>query len=252
MATLASKKVTAFHSSEFFQRRSHQSEKSPYHGWTHEELALFQAQLLGIIQWRGVKPVGAAVDVRQWRSASHDLRAFTSGAKLHVQPRLGGGGRTWLDDDQYSDAKAYFPAFTRMLVHAGTVAKADVRIRVTMDHNDAYSTLAGLIVRQDQALNESSPLRNIGDISWRDDALVPGIQAADMLAHVSRSILENTAATSFYDAARAVFDGKNWQEMLIVDGQSLAHDYRKLMSIIEQQIGRSLRPASNADEDREA
>ncbi len=231
---LSGEGIEFFHGLEFFQRPSWQSRKSPYYEWTHERGMGFLERLLGVIDYHSILPIGCVVDVDAWGALAENMRAFASGAVVHHKADIERNVYTLNQDiTQTSVDKPYLPAFNFLLIDADERARKDALIRVVMDENDSHEGGARSILRSMRS-GEGHSKRiadRISGLSFENDCLHPGLQAADLYANVMRTYHTGDLPTSFYEKAYAMVTRKR-QSLRLLD----ADEFQRLTAASDQMV----------------
>lgn len=222
-----------FHATEFFARPAHQSRKSPYRGWTHDQLMELLTDLLSAIDNRLIRPVGSAVNLAHWLAAPAAQRVFSSGAPMTLSYWEHAGAARKLSTDQYSDQVAYYPAFSGMALAALKESRPSAKLSVVMDNNDLYGPTAARMVTETQARSEGGEMSRVESVIFADDEQHPGLQAADLYAHVMRVVIDGQKElNSFYELARDRLSRKR-PGLQIVDADALEASAQQ----IDRQLG---------------
>lgn len=162
-------KISVFHSNEFFNRTLVSNPaKNPYLGWPDAKADRFRDELLGVIRRFKLKPVGCAVNVRDFESFTYGERCVMAG----YQPPA------------YSkEPHPYSVAFRFMIEDALEQAEQSTEFHFFLGlQRELQSTAknAYALLKNHGLDGRAHQLKGIGFEDPRD---FPGIQAADLFVY---------------------------------------------------------------------
>ena len=178
----------AFHASDFFYRSPSGFRKEPYQGWSSDDDERLIGSLIGVIHRHGLEKVGGAVDVEAFRSYSVGERMFFTGARFEDGEFQTSG----------SPDRPYFVGFHAAISNALRLAPDGATVHFVFDRNPHHVRWSDELHRDLILLLErfGTSARQIGRIAFGVAAEEPGLQAADLRAHLWSQIFEREEGVS--------------------------------------------------------
>lgn len=174
--------IEEFHSKVFFSRKVEDAKTNPYHDWSDERALGFISALAGAISKRLLYPVGMAVNVKAFMSYSEGERRYFTGAIVRQSGRF-----TRLTG---TPNKPYHLAVPCFFDDAVDHAKSETQVHFIFDRNDVEEKY---VLRAYNEMRDKShyPKRaRLGELTFADRKDEPGLQAADLYAHLWWAFLE--------------------------------------------------------------
>jgi hypothetical protein len=205
--------VPDFHSSQFFRRRNKQESKSnPYRGWSSERATGFIDALTDTLKKRRIYPIGRAADVPDFMARAPNERRYYTGAVV----RRSDGGLT--TDLSGSPDKPYHFLTFQFLDAALSQAKRENTVHFIFDRNDQESGYATTMFDHIKATYKDPRYQRLGDLCFASRIDRPGLQAADLYAHLWHAYLTHGTEGMGRERNRVFQEVKYREKRLLVMG----------------------------------
>lgn len=167
--------IPEFHSTQFFSRKNAKgSQTNPYVDWDDGKAFEFLRKLVDAIRDHGMLPVRGAVDVADFKSFGFTQRQVLTQARVTPAGRVAGSG---------SPNKPYHLAFIYTLDQATAIAGPDDLVHFIFDETDEAPLALQNFTRYRE--NRDHPKwKKLGRLAFASSAKEPGLQAADLHAHL--------------------------------------------------------------------
>ena len=172
--TVKNRGLDEFHGNRFWSRAPDGKTVGEYAGWSKEDCERFLDELLDVVRRYRIWPIGSAVVAADWNALTLDERRYLSGAVFEQSKYKKGG----------APKKPYFMAF---LFAVQSVARhCDTRhiVDFVVDESNTLNGYAQTYFQEIKASKFSNAER-LGTIQPGDSRVLPGLQAADLLAHLT-------------------------------------------------------------------
>ena len=171
---LARYSVSELHTKDFFGRR-HKSPSSPYYGWTGGKSHKFLKELTEAIHARRLDPIGETVRVS-------DFMAFSEGERQYLtHARIDSAGKV---DRMGAPTRPYQWALGGLLVEAAERTPAGMKVHFTLDNHETEEPQTHASFSRFIENSEDKWRSKLGRLSYAFRGDEPGLQAADLLAHL--------------------------------------------------------------------
>jgi hypothetical protein len=167
--------LTEFHANRFWARDKGGKTVGEYSGWSKRDYEEFLDELLDIISRYKIWPVTSAVVAEDWNALTFDERRYLSGAVFGQGKYRKGGAPT----------KPYFVAFLLAVQCVAAYCDAGHTVDLVMDGSDALNGYAEVYFQELRASHNRNAAR-LGTIQAGDSRILPGLQAADLLAYLTQ------------------------------------------------------------------
>ena len=168
-----------FHGKEFFARLRGDKRAGPYAGWSDRKAQDYLIGLVDVVTLTDVHPIGSVIDIKDFKALTLEDRKYLTGAIYRVrEQRFRTSG---------APNKPFFLGFGDCLVAAAAhVRKPKWKVSITWDRQNEFAGLATELFQTALGPLGIPELRSrLGELSFKPKNGVGGLQAADLLAHVS-------------------------------------------------------------------
>jgi len=201
-AVLASEGATEFHGRHFFHAH-HGHRRNPFSAWDAAKRDRFLDQLLLTIMSNAIFPIACGVVSQDWLNQSDEARA---GLSANPSPER------W---------HSRFMVLQYVVFRAASYGAPDL----SMDFVCDSTSEPGINTATETAFNNiklgTSDLVKIGNISFEDSGVTPGLQAADLLAHQAHRYGREANGDKNYPGDsvyhRAVYNIQSREDFLLFD-----------------------------------
>lgn len=215
-----------FHAKEFFTKG--------FRGWSEDKQWVFLDKMTKPVMRLKLHPIGGAVPMDSYSRLSDDAKLYLTGGVKNLRRDK------WVFSGKPS--AAYFLVFPFAIARAVSYAEPGIKVHFYLDENDQYEGYAKNWFRELRKL-ESDFEDSVGDITFADSKRHPGIQLADLLAHLCYQHGQGALSP----LQRLCFDRlrlRNRKNLILFDDYSLEKLLSTLPSAVEEHVMASFRDPS--------
>ncbi|MBI4180484.1 MAG: hypothetical protein HY528_00970 [Chloroflexi bacterium] len=174
--------VQEFHAIDFFHRKP---PRGCYKGWSEHKAKMFLGRLLAIIGSTSISPIGAIVDVADFKANPEGVERFLTGAALSPS------GKKWMGNT--GSLQPYHLAFALLLTDAAWVNhnRPDVKIHFTFDIQNIVQKQAVKLFDDIVNRKHHQSWQMFGRRIFSDGETDTPLQAADLHAYLQYCYVVN-------------------------------------------------------------
>lgn len=214
-AELRREGLEEFHATEFF--------KDGFNGWGRRKRVEFLDRLTKPVLRLKMHAIGGVVPMASYRRLPEEARRYlTGGAKNRGRGKWVGSGRP---------SAAYFVVFPFALAKAASYANPGVKVHFYLDRHDQYEGYARDWFSELQELDKEFG-DALEDVTFVDSKKHPGIQLADLLAHLLYQMRGRESLDPLQELCIKRLRVRSGENLILFDDYSL----KKLLSGLPEAV----------------